>query len=70
VYRKGIDKVRREVHVFKVRVGAEPSGGTWLPGPDALGKVTSKSVRELVEDALGLAPPKPPPATKADPFEE
>jgi ADP-ribose pyrophosphatase YjhB (NUDIX family) len=52
VYRKGIDKVRREVHVYKVRVKAEPAGGTWLPAAEAVAKLTSKTVRELVEAAL------------------
>ena len=66
VYRKGIDKVRREVHVYKVLVKAEPSGGTWLPATEAVARVTSKSVRDLLEAALGFAKPPPaPPAPKS-----
>jgi ADP-ribose pyrophosphatase YjhB (NUDIX family) len=68
VYRKGIDKMRREVHFFKVRVKAEPSGGTWLPVPDALAKVTSKTVREALEAALGIAKPPPAQAKPAKPL--
>lgn len=70
VYRRGIDKVRREVHVFKVKASADAAGGTWLPPVEACAKVTSKSVREAMEHALGLAKP-PPPKPPAEPkFEE
>lgn len=70
VYRKGIDKVRREVHVFKVKCGSEPAGGTWLPAAEGCAKVTSKSVREAMEHALGLAKPPPPKAPAEPTFEE
>lgn len=69
VYRKGIDKVRREVHFFRVRAPATPSGGTWLPADDAVKRVTSKSVREVLEAALGRTPPpaaKPPPTAEPE----
>lgn len=52
VYRKGIEKVRREVHVYKVRAPSTPSGGTWVPAGEAAARVTSKTMRELVEAAL------------------
>jgi ADP-ribose pyrophosphatase YjhB (NUDIX family) len=52
VYRRGIDKVRREVHFFRVRAPADPSGGIWLGPQEALAKVTSKAVREVLEAAL------------------
>jgi 8-oxo-dGTP pyrophosphatase MutT (NUDIX family) len=70
VYRKGIDKVRREVHVFKVKVPGEPSGGHWLPTTEGCAKVTSKSVREAMEHALGLAKPAETKAPAAPTFEE
>lgn len=70
VYRKGIDKVRREVHVYKVKVPGEPAGGTWLPAAEGCAKVTSKSVREAMEHALGLAKPAPPKAPSEPTFEE
>ena len=70
VYRKGIDKVRREVHVYKIKCSAEASGGTWLPAPEGCAKVTSKSVREAMEHALGLAKPAPPKVVAEPKFEE
>lgn len=60
-YRRGTDKVRREVHVYRVRAGQEPSAGQWVPAQEALAKVTSKAVREALEAALG-GPPGPAPA--------
>lgn len=76
VYRKAtekskvLDKVRREVHVYKVKAKAGASGGTWLPPAEACAKVTSKSVREAMEHALGLAKPAPPKPATAPTFEE
>ncbi|MCA1813085.1 MAG: NUDIX domain-containing protein [Halobacteriales archaeon] len=63
VYRKGIEKVRREVHFYRVRVKPDLAGGQWFKAPDALVKVTSKAAREMLEAALGLAKP-PPVSTK------
>jgi hypothetical protein len=69
VYRKGIDKVRREVHFFRVRCKTEPAGGTWLGPDEALAKVTSKAVKEAMLHALGRAP-APSPKEPKPLFEE
>jgi ADP-ribose pyrophosphatase YjhB (NUDIX family) len=52
LYRKGIDKVRREIHYYRIKAAAQPSGGQWLPAQEAVAKVTSKSVREILQAAL------------------
>jgi ADP-ribose pyrophosphatase YjhB (NUDIX family) len=52
VYRRGIDKMRREVHFYRVKAPDQPAGGTWLPAAEAVQRVTSKTVRDALEAAL------------------
>jgi hypothetical protein len=52
VFRKGIDKVRRETHYYLVRVGPEAAAGTWVPEKEAPERVASKAMREALEAAL------------------
>jgi hypothetical protein len=70
VYRKGIDKVRREVHFYRVKVKPGLAGGSWFGEDEALGKVTSRAAREMLESALGREKPQPVGAAASKPLFE